>query len=148
MEEKVLYISDNMRCWDSAKPGFWKFGTYLGRIVVTDQRFLFLSSGGSKMGSLFAANLLAGPLLGPLMVGKSLTKDLELEALKNEGSFVFTYAEIQHIQAVRRWDLAAYLSINTYSFMQDPFGLNMTPMRTIAETVDIQMVKKKQNNEY
>ncbi len=140
MEETVLYISDNMRCWNSAKPGFWKWGTHLGRIMVTNQRFLFLSSGGSKMGSILTAGLLAGPLLGPLLIGKSLTNDLEVEALKNEGSFAVPLGEIKELKAVRRWDLAAYLSIEYgdigYSFMQDPFGMNLTVMKKIVETVE------------
>ncbi len=139
MEETVLYISDNMRCWNSASPGFWKWGTFLGRITVTNQRLLFLSSGSSKMGSIMAVGLLAGPLLGPLLVGKSLTNDLELEALKNEGSFAVDLKDITNIKAVRRWDFAAYLSISfpdhTHSFMQDPFGMNLNTMKKIVETV-------------
>lgn len=140
MEETILFISDNMRCWNSATPGFWKWGTYLGRIAVTNQRVLFLSSGSSKMGSILAAGLLAGPFLSALMIGKSLTYDLELEASKNEGSFAVAMKDITEIKAVRRWDLAAYLSIvypdHAYSFMQDPFGMNLKVMRKIQEAVE------------
>lgn len=145
MEETVLFVSDNMRCWNSRKPGFTKFDTYLGRILVTNQRFIFLSSGGSKLGSIFAANLLAGGIIGPLLIGKSLTKNLELEALNNEGSFALTFKEIEFLDAVRRWDFAGYLTVHFNgegrSFMQDPFGMGLSKFREIAEMVEIEQLK-------
>jgi hypothetical protein len=149
MEETVLFVSDNMRCWDSRKPGFTKFDTYLGRILVTDQRFLFLSSGGSKLGTIFAANLLGGAIIGPLLIGKSLTKNLELEALQNEGSFAINFDEIDLIDAVRRWDFAGYLTIQfkgeARSFMQDPFGMNLSKFREITEIVEVKKMKSAQS---
>lgn len=154
MEETVRFVSDNMRCWDSAKPGFTKFGTYLGRILVTNQRFIFLSSGGSKMGTIIGANLLAGGIIGPLLIGKSLTRDLELEALNNEGSFAMNFNEITHCAAVRRWDFAGYLTIQgnsiNRSFMQDPFGMSLSAFREIDEMIEIEKMKlekpKDENN--
>ncbi len=146
MEETVLFISDNMRCWNSRKPGFTKFNTYLGRIVVTNQRFVFLSSGGSKLGAILGANLLGGALLGPLILGKSLTKGLELEALSNEGSFDLAFNEITFIDAIRRWDFAGYLTVQFNgegrSFMKDPFGMNLSVFREIAEIVEIEQIRQ------
>jgi len=150
-EEKILYVSNNMRCWNSPSPGFWKWGTFLGKVIVTDKRFLFLSSGGSKMGSIATASLLAGPLLGQLILGKSMTKELALEALQNEGSFEAEHQNITEIIAKRRWDFTACLSISfgdsSYSFIQDPFGMNLSVMRDIEEEVEMCQMRLKKAGE-
>ena len=150
MEETVLFVSDNMRCWKSPKPGFTKFNTYLGRIIITNQRFLFLSSGGSKLGTILAANLLGGAIIGPLLIGKSLTKDLELEALQNEGSFALAFDEIKAIDAVRRWDFAGYLTLQFNnegrSFMQDPFGMTLSKFREITQIIEVERIKLNQKS--
>jgi hypothetical protein len=150
MEETVLFVSDNMRCWNSAKAGFTKFNTYLGKIIVTNQRFIFLSSGVSKLGTIFAANLLGCAIIGPLLIGKSLTKGLELEALQNEGSYALTFNEIESIDAIRRWDLAGYMTMQfkgeSRSFMQDPFGMTLSKFREIVEMVDNAQIKLRMIN--
>ncbi|MBC7865635.1 MAG: hypothetical protein IAF38_21855 [Bacteroidia bacterium] len=141
-EEVVIYIADNMRCWSSRKPGMTKFGTYLGRIMITNQRFLFVSSGGSKIGAQIGMGLAFGNILGPLMLGKSLTKDLDLSALQKEGSFVHTFDKISTFKPTKRWDFISYLTIigdnQTHCFLKDPFGYGFTGLKKIVDAAAAQ----------
>ena len=48
-EETVLYLSDNMRMYERETPSELRVQTFLGRVLVTTDRFLFLSSGSNKL---------------------------------------------------------------------------------------------------
>ncbi|MGY1812857.1 hypothetical protein [Blastococcus sp. SYSU D00820] len=50
MDEQVVAESGAVYCWNGPKMGATIFGTKLGKLVLTTQRLLFLSSKGSGAG--------------------------------------------------------------------------------------------------
>ncbi len=89
MTEKIIFLSDPVRCWWKAKPGQTKIGSHLGRIALSRQRFMFLSTGGAgwdeSLGRL-AVGGIVGVAVGVATAGYT-AKDLDLSALDTEGSF-------------------------------------------------------------
>ena len=88
-DERILAITSAMRYWPRAKPGQFKFGSFLGKIVVTDGHVLFLSKGGPGWDESIG-RLVVGGVVGLVMAlatAGHTTKDLDLSALGNRGSF-------------------------------------------------------------
>ena len=107
-DEKLFAVTRPIRYWPREKPGQFKFGSYLGHIVVTDQRFLFLSTGGAgwdeSVGRLVVGGL-AGLVLNMTTAGHT-ANDLDFSALKNEGSLALLLSRISHFEAKRPFCLA------------------------------------------
>ena len=111
-EEKIIFISERMRLYNRAKPTETRIGTFLGKLIITSERFLFLSSGSSKILSEMVSNkLILGGLIGELFFGESLTKDLNLKALKNDGSIAVGLDEIEDIKASKKFPFVKYLAV-------------------------------------
>ena len=110
--ETVVEVFDSLYMWRTAKPGVTLFGSYVGRAMLTRHRFLFLSTGATGVGRelLFAA--VGGPL-ARLTLGQTTTDQLDLSALRNEGSLSGRLDHITSSRVVRRWDLSNYLVIET-----------------------------------
>ena len=96
MGETVLTVQNGIRCWPRRKP-LLVFGTYLGTIIITNQRFLFLSTGGSN----FKERLIAGALGRPggmSIKEQVLTQDLDLSTLHNKGSLEIALDRIDYFE--------------------------------------------------
>jgi hypothetical protein len=65
-EERLVAVTQPMRYWPRKKPRQFKFGSFLGRIVVTDRRLLFLSTGGPGWDESIA-RLMVGGLAGVVL---------------------------------------------------------------------------------
>jgi len=110
--ETVVDTFDGLYMWLAAKPGMTMIGTHVGRVLLTNQRFLFLSTGtsGIARGLLFAAA--GGPLAG-LTLGQTTTDQLDLSALRNEGSLSGRLEHVTDSRVARRWDCSSYLTVET-----------------------------------
>ena len=139
-EEKIILISERMRLYNSGKPKETRIGTFLGKLIITSERFLFLSSGSSKILSEMLSNkLIFRGLIGELFFGKSLTKDLNLKALNNKGSIVVRLNEIENIKASKKFPFVKYLAVKLMDkeicFMDDAGGLEAPVLKLIEEAV-------------
>ena len=110
--EVVLATVDELYVWRSPKPGLTLVGTYVGRVVVTSRRFLFLSAGTSGLGKALVMNAVGGPLVG-LTLGRTRTDALDLSALAAAGSLAIAVERIVAAHVARRWDFASYLALDT-----------------------------------
>ncbi len=107
-EERILAITEPMRYWPQKRPRQFKFGSFLGRIVVTERHLVFLSTGGAGWDESIirlAAGGFVGLLLNLTTAGHT-TKDLDLSAMRNEGSFAVRLGEILSCEAQRSFFLA------------------------------------------
>jgi len=108
VDERVVAVTDAVRYWPREKPGQFKFGSFLGRMVVTDTHLLFLSKGGpgwdESIGRL-ALGGVVGLVIGVATAGHS-TKDLDLSALSNKGSLRIPLASVVSCDTQRRFVLA------------------------------------------
>ena len=121
MKERILFYTDEIRCWNNPTPSIFKFGSYVGTVLLTDVRFLFLSTGNSEY---FSDDTYS--------ISNSVrSKDIFLEQmdlpindlLQNQGSLNIRFPNILNVIASRRWDFGTYFSItigdsskNCYSF--------------------------------
>jgi hypothetical protein len=78
MSEQILAETDALYCWPGPKMGMTVFSAKLGKLVLTDHRLLFLSSGKSGGGRL-AAGAAGLPTFGGSSVSVSLDGDGGLE---------------------------------------------------------------------
>jgi hypothetical protein len=101
--EKVVLETPSLQRFDKATPGVFIFGSYLGTLVLTTQRVLFLSAGGSG-----AERVLAGHVMGILTPEALRTVELSLE---KPGSLAIAHPALRSCSARRRWDLARFLRI-------------------------------------
>ncbi|MDX2013278.1 MAG: hypothetical protein SFW67_23990 [Myxococcaceae bacterium] len=106
MEDRIRLASDELYLWPAAKPGLSIRGSFVGRAVLTDTRFLFLSAGAHEARDRALAALLFGRL-GKALLGQS-TKDLDLRALENAGSLEVPLESLEGPHAGRRWDFATW----------------------------------------
>jgi len=87
--ESILFLSGPMRCWWKPKPGQTKIGSHLGRIALSERRFMFLSTGGAgwdeSIGRLAVGGVVG--LAAGLATAGYTARDLDLSALETEGSF-------------------------------------------------------------
>lgn len=143
MEETVLLLSDNMRMYEREAPSELRVKTWLGRIMLTNQRFLFLSSGGNKLIEVISTKALPGGLLGGLVLGGSLTNTLNLNALDNEGSIDIPLERIRRCQTAWKFPMVWYLALGfsdeegvvARSFMQDRGGFKPPVLAQIEQVV-------------
>lgn len=138
MEETIYFISDMYRCWNKRVPGMTKINSYLGTLIITRKRFLFLSSASNQILRKLPSEVLVKPFSGNLEIGKSSIKILDLSALKNQGSIELTLEQLKNHAGKRRWDFGAYLTIVNHrneeiSFMKDPYGMDMKEVKKLDE---------------
>jgi hypothetical protein len=111
-DETVINGGDDFYVWRASKPGATLIGTYIGRILLTDRRLLFVSSGTSGVGKAALATLIGGPIAGAT-IGRTSTAGLDETALDNEGSLSIPLARLKSTLVKRRWDFSSYLTIET-----------------------------------
>ncbi|MGA1794160.1 MAG: hypothetical protein ACMUHM_09425 [Thermoplasmatota archaeon] len=125
MEETVINTADRIQMWTGEKPGLTMWDSFVGRLVLTDRRLLFLSTGDSGMKKRISVSMFVGWIPG-LFLGEPKTKDLDLLALGNKGSLSIDLKDIRSFEVKRRKDLAYYISFvkenfigqqTSYSFM-------------------------------
>jgi hypothetical protein len=82
MDEQVLMQSDKVFRWEGKKRKQTLLSAKLGRLVLTNQRLLFLSTGKSDV---TAKRLIAGAISPAAVLSTSSTADLDLDAAHAEG---------------------------------------------------------------
>lgn len=99
MNERVLAAEDGIYCWPGRKMKATLFSAKLGRLVLTDQRLVFVSSGGSDA----ATRALQAAAMGPIggVIGAS-TAGLDGSALQNPGSLEVSLGSLTRCVAVKR----------------------------------------------
>ncbi len=110
--ETVIEVFDAPYMWRAAKPGMTLFGSYFGRAMLTSERFLFLSTGTSGVARQLMFGAVGGPIAS-LTSGQTTADQLDLTALRNEGSLS---GRLHHITTTRvgwRWDFSNYLVVET-----------------------------------
>ncbi len=112
MDETILNGGDDFYVWRSEKPGMTLVGSYIGRLLLTEARLLFLSSGTSGIGRAAVAAAIGGPLAAATF-GRTKTDDLDLGALQNEGSLAIALPRVSSSKVKRRWDFSSYLTVTT-----------------------------------
>jgi len=92
--EEIVRVASATRCFEGEKPKRIILGSYLGKLVLTNKRLLFISSGKSSTAGSLAGVAVGGALGGAIgawagtkIGGKIGTDKLDLEGLKNAGSF-------------------------------------------------------------
>jgi hypothetical protein len=108
MDERILLASDELYRWPSARPGLSIRGAFVGRAVLTERRFLFLSVGAHEARDRAMAAVLFGRL-GALLVNQS-TRELDVRALQNAGSLDVPLEALSAPSAGRRWDFATFVT--------------------------------------
>jgi hypothetical protein len=78
VNEQIIAQTDGLYCWKGPKMGMTLFSAKFGKLVLTDQRLLFLSAGKSGAGRL-AAGAAGLPTFGGSTVSVSLDQDGSLE---------------------------------------------------------------------
>ncbi len=96
MAEAVLAECDQLLKWDAPKRKQTVFSAKLGRLVVTDERVLFLSTGSNDLtvGKALASGFVS-PVIGTL---SSSTGHLDEGALANDGSLVVPLAAVTRVE--------------------------------------------------
>jgi hypothetical protein len=111
-DETILNGGDDFYIWREPKPGGSLLGTFIGRILLTDRRLLFLSSGTSGLAKAALATLIGGPLAAATF-GRTKTEGLDVKDVSNEGSLDLPLAHLKACRVTRRWDFSSYLTIET-----------------------------------
>jgi len=110
--ETVLDALDGLYLWRKPKPGMTLFGSYVGCLVITSRRFLFLSTGVSGVGRALGLSFAGGLPVG-LTPGSTLAGAVDLDALGNEGSVSGRLEYVTSARVARRWDLSNYLAVES-----------------------------------
>lgn len=110
--EVVLDAIDGIYMWQAAKPGWTLFGSYVGRLMLTSERILFLSTGVTGVGRTLLFTAVGGPLAG-LTFGRTSTEELDLTALREPSSLSGSLQFVTSARVRRRWDLSSYLTVET-----------------------------------
>jgi hypothetical protein len=110
--ETFVHVFDGISAWRAPRPGMTMFGSHVGRLILTTRRLLFLSTGSSGMGRAFASSALGGPV-AMLTVGQTVTDELDLGALRNEGGLSLPLDHVTAARVHRRWDFSTYLTVET-----------------------------------
>lgn len=103
-EERLLHVSRDLQRFDKPVAPVFIFGSWLGMLAVTDQRLLFLSSGGAGYTQAIARAMLG--LLTPEALRSFET------ALDNPGSLAIPLDRVVAAAGHRRWDFGRYLRID------------------------------------
>jgi len=110
--ETVLDALDGLYLWRRPKPGMTLFGSYVGCVLVTSRRFLFLSTGVSGVGRALGFSFARGLPVG-LTLGHTSAAEVDLSSLGNEGSVSGRLEYVTSARVMRRWDLSNYLAIES-----------------------------------
>ncbi len=110
MSDVIHRTFNQIYLWEKSKAGLSLVGTKIGQLLLTDERLIFLSTGTSGLTKQVVASLFLGTV-GGFVLGKTSTDELDLSALKNEGSFSIPLSSVKHCEAKRRLDFAMYLSL-------------------------------------
>jgi hypothetical protein len=98
MDEQLVLDADRIYRWEGPKMKATLFSAKLGRLVLTDQRLVFLSTGRSD-----AAKLAALGAISPALATRGgSTAGLDASALANEGSFSAPLASITRCEAGKK----------------------------------------------
>jgi hypothetical protein len=98
MDEHVVLEADRIYRWEGPKMKATLFSAKLGRLVLTDQRLMFLSTGKSD-----AANLAARAAINPMLATRGgSTAGLDDAALANDGSLSVPLAAITRCEAGKK----------------------------------------------
>ena len=108
MHEEMVLSADGIYKWNGPKSKSTLKGTKLGRLVLTNQRLVFLSSGTNDMAQRALGGAMHGGVGGLLAAGS--TDDLDPGALGNEGSLSVPIGDLEHFQFVKKM-FRNYLSI-------------------------------------
>ena len=99
MTEQLVAEADRIYCWGGPKMKATLFSAKLGRLVLTDQRLVFLSTGKSDAAKLAAKAALASPIAATR--GHS-TAALDEDALHNEGSLSIPVGDIKSCEVGKK----------------------------------------------
>ncbi len=133
MDERLIHEQTGARCYPKPKPSVWKFGTKVGKLVLTSRRLVFLSTGKMLDNSEIVGAALAGPL-GALAATSTIGASLSFEDLRREGSWEVALSRILRAEAGRTMNFRYYLSLTflgasgkqqTYSIV---FGTGLTKL--------------------
>ena len=108
MHEEAVLSADGIYKWNGPKSKSTLRGTKLGKLVLTNQRLIFLSSGTNDISQRALGAAKHGGVGGLLAAGT--TDDLDAGALGNEGSLSVPIGDIEHFQFVKKM-FRNYLSI-------------------------------------
>ena len=98
MDEQMLGQAEGIYCWRGKKMKATLFSAKIGRLVLTDRRLVFLSTGKSDAGRLaLGAALPFGNTLGG-----ARTDALDFAALENQGSLDIPIQAITRCEPVKR----------------------------------------------
>jgi hypothetical protein len=109
-QEHIVFTTNGLQRSEAAVPPVFIFGTFVGSLVLTDKRIMFLSSGDSGAGAVLASHMLG--ILAPAAITR-VTASLGLR-----GSFTALHTQVRACAAHRRWDFGRYLRI-TYEVESD-----------------------------
>ena len=141
--EVVLHVFDGLYAWPSPRPGWTLFGAHVGRVLLTTKRFHFLSTGSSGVGKELLYATAGGPA-ARLALGQTSTEDLDLGAIRHEGSLSLPLRCITGSRVARRWDSTNYLVVEaegaggysrTYSFATR-FGQDRRELLELREALE------------
>ena len=139
--EVVVDVLDDMYMWRAARAGVTLFGTRVGRVLLTTERFLFLSTGSG-----LATQLPWGAFrtYAPISAGQTRTDQLNLGALQNKGSLNIRLDRITAARVERRWDLSHYLVVEISAAHDAPpvcsfmtrYGFNPGTLAAFVDTLE------------
>jgi hypothetical protein len=95
MAETIQGQTDQIFKWDAPKRKSTLLSAKLGRLVLTSDRLLFLSTGKHDV---TVGRLVGGAISPVLGLGTASTDDLDLSALENEGSLDLGFDRIVHAE--------------------------------------------------
>ncbi|HVE69982.1 MAG TPA: hypothetical protein VNI54_01340 [Thermoanaerobaculia bacterium] len=114
-DERYIAVLDQHFLWKRDRPGYSMFGAKIGRLLLTDRRLLFLSTGSN------------GILHHVIFRSAPDTDRLDKSALGRRGSLALRLEIIQHTALSRRGDFSWFLIVRTksavYTFMTK-YGTN------------------------
>lgn len=126
----VLHAEDDLHLWQERRPGMSIFGAYVGRVVLTSSHLLFLSTGGSGAAKAALTAAVLGPLAG-MTFGRTRTNELDLSALRAEGSLIVPLAKISAHSAQKRCDCATYVAVQYAGAKDDLRELSFMPKTSL-----------------
>jgi hypothetical protein len=98
MDEQLVLEADRVYRWEGPKMKATLFSAKLGRLVLTDQRVVFLSTGKTD-----AAKLAGLAAISPALATRGgSTAGLDESALANEGSFSVPLAAVTRCEAGKK----------------------------------------------
>jgi hypothetical protein len=106
----VLGVIDRLYSWHARKPGLTIGAAYVGRLLLTSHRLMFLSTGSNGLIRAFAFNVVGG-LPAQLTFGQTRTEELDTSALVNPGSLNLELQRVARSLVSRRFDFGNYLVI-------------------------------------